>query len=485
MSERSERTMSTAANAVMNAALRVAAVAVTLGLSASFGLGAGQGVAYADRPPPVNPSLLPAGDPALPPEKTEVPPNSVCSSTTPGGDGPSIPAAQRSLDLDSAWRFSKGEGQLVAVVDTGVARHPRLPGLIAGGDFVANVGDGTEDCDGHGTFVAGLIAASQVDGQGFSGVAPEARILTIRQTSKMYQKEGRARERNPEDLPEGYGNLPTMASAVRRAADAGASVINISEVWCGPENDRDGQIGAAVRYATLEKNAVVVVAAGNQDGPCKTDNPVIDPFDPTGDPWSKVKVNVAPARWDDYVLAVGSIDASGAPSKFTVPGPWLSVAAPGENMVSLDPRGSGTATGTVDQRGQQQTINGTSFATPIVSGVVALVRARFPELSAQEVIKRIEATAHAPAEGWNQYIGYGAVDPIAALTNEVTGPLPPKRPSPAKHTQLSVPAAAPIPDHRARNVALIGTAIIAAALILGYLASFPIRRRFGVTSDDM
>ncbi|WP_227998577.1 type VII secretion-associated serine protease mycosin [Nocardia australiensis] len=466
-------------------AVRVAAVAVTLGLSASFGLGAGEGVAHADRPPPVDPSLLPAGDPAAPPEKTEVPANSVCSSTVSGGAGPTIPAAQRSLDLDSAWRFSKGQGQLVAVIDTGVSPHPRLPALEAGGDFVANSGDGTDDCDAHGTFVAGLIAATQVEGQGFSGVAPEARIMSIRQTSKMYQKEGRSRERNPDDLPEGYGNLPTMASAIRRAADHGASVINISETWCGTSGDVDGSIGAAVQYATVEKNAVVVVAAGNQDGTCKTDNPVIDPLDPTGDPWSKVKVNVVPARWDDYVLAVGSIDANGAPSSFTVPGPWLGVAGPGENMTSLDPRGSGTATGSVNARGEQQTMNGTSFATPIVSGVVALVRARFPELSALEVIKRIQATAHAPAEGWNPYIGYGAVDPTAALTNEVTGPLPPKRPSPAKSSQLAVPAPAPAPDHRARNVALIGTGVIVTALILGYLASFPIRRRFGMTSDDM
>jgi membrane-anchored mycosin MYCP len=465
--------------------LRVAAVAVTLGLSSSFGLGAGQGVAHADRPPPVNPSLLPAGDPAAPPEKTERPPNSDCSNTVSGGDGPSIPAAQRSLDLQSAWRFSRGEGQLIAVIDTGVVRHPRLPGMEAEGDFVANSGDGTEDCDAHGTFVAGLIAATKVEGQGFSGVAPDARIMSIRQTSKMYQKEGRARERNPDDLPEGYGNLPTMASAIRRAADKGASVINVSEVWCGPEKDRDGSIGAALQYATLVKDVVVVVAAGNKDGACKTDQQVIDPFDPTADPWSKVQVNVVPARWDDYVLAVGSIDANGAPSKFSVPGPWLSVAAPGENMISLDPRSSGTATGTINTRGEQQTMNGTSFATPLVSGVVALVRARFPELSAQEVIKRVQATAHAPAEGWNQYVGYGAVDPIAALTNEVTGGLPPKRPSPAMSTQLAVPAPAPAPDHRARNIALIGTGIIAVALILGYLASFPIRRRFGITSDDM
>ncbi|WP_425296665.1 S8 family serine peptidase [Nocardia abscessus] len=77
----------------------------------------------------------------------------------------------------------------MAVIDTGVARHPRLPGLIAGGDYVSS-GDGTEDCDAHGTLIAGLIAATEVDGQGFSGVAPEAQILTIRQTSRLYQKEG-------------------------------------------------------------------------------------------------------------------------------------------------------------------------------------------------------------------------------------------------------------------------------------------------------
>ncbi|WP_328409345.1 type VII secretion-associated serine protease mycosin [Nocardia sp. NBC_00403] len=470
----------------MSATLRVAAVAVTLGLSASFGLGSGYGVAHADRPPAVNPGLVPPGDPAAPPEKTERPPNSNCADVGTGGDGPAIPTAQRSLDLDRAWKFSKGAGQVIAVIDTGVARHPRLRGLEAAGDFVANAGDGTEDCDGHGTLVAGLIAASQVDGQGFSGVAPEARIMTIRQTSKMYQQEGRSREKAPEAFPDSYGDLNTMASAIVRAADRGATVINISEVWCGTTSpDADNKIGAALHYATVVKDVVVVVAAGNVDDKCKGDNEVIDPLAPTADPWSKVKWNISPARWDDYALAVGSIDANGAPSKFTIPGPWVGVAAPGENMTSLNPRGSGTAVTVADQRGQQNPVSGTSFATPLVSGVVALIRARFPELSARDVIKRIEATAHAPAEGWNQYLGYGAVDPIAALTNEVTGPLPPKRPSQAKSTQLSVPAPAPPPDHRARNVALIGTGIIAAALILGYLASFPIRRRFGVSSDDM
>ncbi|WUA12314.1 type VII secretion-associated serine protease mycosin [Nocardia sp. NBC_01377] len=464
--------------------LRIVAVAVTLGLSASLGLGAGHGVAHADRPPSANPALRPAGDPAAPPEKTERPANSNCADIVTGGDGSTIPTAQRSLDLERAWKFSKGAGQVVAVIDTGVARHPRLPDLQAEGDFVANVGDGTEDCDGHGTFVAGLIAASEVDGQGFAGVAPEARIMTIRQTSKMYQKEGRSREKAPDDFPDSYGNLGTMASAIVRAVDKGATVINISEVWCGPQKDVDGSIGAALQYA-VERDVVVVVAAGNAEDACKTENTVVDPLDPTADPWSKVQVNVVPARWDDYVLSVGSIDSNGAPSKFTVPGPWLSVAAPGENMVSLNPRGSGTAVGAINQRGEQGTISGTSFATPIVAGVVALVRARFPELSAREVMKRIQATAHAPAEGWNKYIGYGAVDPIAALTDEVTGSLPPKTPTPPKSQQLAVPAAPTPPDNRARDVSLIGTGIIGGALLLGYLASFPIRRRFGVSGNDM
>ncbi|MEU8896890.1 type VII secretion-associated serine protease mycosin [Nocardia sp. NPDC048505] len=456
-------------------------------MSASFGIGADAGVALADRPPTVNPALRPAGDPAVPPDKTERPSTGTCNSTVKGGEGTSIPTAQRSLDLERAWKFSKGAGQVVAVIDTGVVRHPRLPGLMAEGDFVANPGDGTEDCDAHGTFVAGIIAASQVEGQGFAGVAPEARIMTIRQTSTKYQKEGASRDKPADALPEGYGYVSTMASAVVRAVDKGATIINISEVWCGPQNDADGVLGAALQYA-VERDVVVVAAAGNTDT-CKTENKVIDPLNPTADPWSNVSLNVAPARWDEYVLSVGSIDSNGAPSKFTVAGPWLSVAAPGENMTSLNPilddKGQwGTSIGKLNERGEQSPISGTSFAAPIVSGVVALVRARFPELSAREVMKRIQATAHAPAEGWNKYIGYGAVDPIAALTEVVTAELPPKVPTPAKSQQLAVPKAPKPPDHTARNVALIGTGVIAAALILGYLASFPIRRKFGVSRDE-
>lgn len=471
----------------MNRILRTGAAAAVLSLSMSLGMGTGQGIAHADRPPPVDPGLLPAGDPARPPDKTEHPANTPCYSTQQGGEGPTVPPAQQSLDLPHAWEFSRGEGQLIAVIDTGVVRHPRLPDVDAGGDYVAEPGDGvSEDCDAHGTVVAGIIGAKPVAGQGFSGVAPEARILSIRQTSALYEVPGR-QDKRPEDPPKGYGNIDALASAIRRAADRGASVINISLVSCvpGSQQPADGAVGAAVRYATLERNAVVVVAAGNTDDKCKPSNPnVIDPLRPESDPWKNVTTNVTPARYDDYVLSVGSIDQNGAPSKFSVPGPWVGVAAPGENIVSLDPRGTGTITGKYEGD-RLINLNGTSFAAPYVSGVVALVRARFPELSALDVIKRIEATAHSPAEGWNPYVGYGAIDPVAALTAETTKALPPKRPAAAKQVQLAVPAPPPPPDHRARNIALIGSGSVVVLLILGMLASFPIRHRFGVTGDDM
>ncbi|WP_446226231.1 S8 family serine peptidase [Nocardia sp. IBHARD005] len=128
--------------------------------------------------------------------------------------------------------------------------------------------------------------------------------------------------------------------------------------------------------------------------------------------------------------------------------------------------------------------SGTSFASPYVAGVAALVRDRFPDLSAKQVISRLEATAHAPAEGWNPYIGYSAVDPVAALTNEVPEQLPPMQASPARSQHFAAPAPPPPADNTAR-VALIGSGAIGLILVLGVLASFPIRRKFGMSADDL
>ncbi|MFC9998490.1 type VII secretion-associated serine protease mycosin [Nocardia sp. NPDC127526] len=463
------------------------AIAAAAVLALSISIGSASGIAHADRPPAIDPGLLPAGGPAAPPGPTEHPANSPCISTQSGGGGSTIPPTQRALDLEYAWQFSKGAGQLVAVIDTGVSPHPRLPGLIPGGDYVANGGDGTEDCDAHGTLVAGLIAATREPGQGFAGVAPEARIMTIRQTSAMYQAEGAGRDKGPDDMPDGYGKISALASAIRRAADAGARIINISLVACPtskPDSREMGSLGAAVHYAAAEKDVVIVTSAGNTDT-CKASNPGLDPLHPTEDLWNNVRSYVAPAWWDDYVLSVGSIDSFGQPSKFTVPGPWVGVAAPGEDVISLDPRNTGLTTAKITNQGQTVRYSGTSFAAPYVSGVAALIRSRFPDLRAADVIKRIEATAHAPGEGWNPYVGYGAVDPVAALTAQVPTELPPKHPSTMVDKQLAIPTPPPPPDNTARNIALIGTGIVALLLLLGFLASFPLRRHFGIRNDDV
>ncbi|MBD0322075.1 MAG: type VII secretion-associated serine protease mycosin [Aldersonia sp.] len=428
-------------------------------------------------PPLVDPGRLPANAEPAPRDPTEQ--KTRCWETVPADAGSAPDSGQRQLDVASAWQFTRGAGQTVAVIDTGVARHPRLPGLIGGGDYVSDT-DGTDDCDVHGTIVAGIIAASQVDGQVFSGVAPQARIISLRQSSSHWQVAGRSAQQQPEDVADGYGNTTTMAAAVRHAADLGATVINISEVACSTGQMGDAALGAALEYATVRKNVVVVAAAGNNDR-CPAGNPGIDPLHPDANPWDRVTTIVSPAWYDDYVLTVGSIDTNGAASKFSVPGPWVDVAAPGENIVSLDPRRPGLTGGKIDEKGQTEQFAGTSFAAPYVAGTAALVRARFPHLSAQQVIARIEATAHAPAHGWNPSVGFGVIDPYAALTAEVPPGTPSKQPTRAAAVELAAPPAAAAPDHRGRDRALIGAACIAVLLVLGLLASYPLRRRYRMT----
>ncbi|WP_068271715.1 type VII secretion-associated serine protease mycosin [Aldersonia kunmingensis] len=427
--------------------------------------------ALAAGPPIVDPGRLPADGRPAPPDRTEQ--KTICFGTSRTDSTAS--AGHRDLDVTSAWAFGKGAGQTVAVIDTGVARHPRLPGLIGGGDYISDT-DGTDDCDVHGTVVAGIIAASEDGSSGFAGVAPQARIISLRQSSSHWQVAGRSKQQQPEDVADGYGNTSTLASAVRHAADMGASVINISEVACSSTAMNDASLGAAVEYASVRKNVVVVASAGNLDR-CQAGNPAPDPLNPGANPWDRVTTIVSPGWYDNYVLTVGSVDANGAPSQFTVPGPWVDVAAPGENIVSLDPRSTGLTNAKVDDKGGSESFAGTSFAAPFVAGTAALVRARFPELTAREVMSRIEATAHAPAEGWNPSVGFGVIDPYAAVTADVSGVQLSKQPSRSASVAMQIPPEPLPPDHRGRNTALIGTLVVTALLVVGVLASFPMRRR--------
>ncbi|QRP45360.1 S8 family serine peptidase [Amycolatopsis sp. FDAARGOS 1241] len=393
-----------------------------------------------------------------------------------------IPWGQAYLQLDKAQQIVKaakgtiGGDQKIAVVDTGVTPHPWFQGRVeSGGEYVANPTNhqpgGLQDCDGHGTEVAGIIAGNPQDPKvGFIGVAPDATIVSYRQLSENYsedtssnsssntgqpggqqggQQGGQPGGQNGGQLPpstggggqvEGTGpqqdnngdtrqlqkegtagTLDTLAQIIRGIADRGdIKVVNMSVDHCraadgtGSIQKGEQEVQAAVKYAA-DRDVVVVAAAGNVSDTC----PQNDQPDP-----NKPKSIVTPPWFSDDVLSVGAIDQSGGVASFSVHGPWVGVAAPGTDIVSLDPAegSTGLANLTINN-GQQSKIQGTSFAAPYVAGLAALVRSMYPNLNARQVIQRIEATAQHPAApgGRDDFVGYGVIDPVAALTANLPG----------------------------------------------------------------
>ncbi len=421
--------------------------------------------AAAISPPEVDPAVDPPTGNVGPVQPMAQRSPCVVSGVVVGTDPGVVPPNQLSLSLSEAWQHSSGEGQLVAVIDTGVQPGPRLPNVEAGGDFVEAT-DGLTDCDGHGTLVAGLIAG-QPGADGFSGVAPNARIVSIRQTSERFSPRDSGED---PAVMQAAVDVATLARSVVRAADLGARVINISMVTCIPadKNIDQSELGAALRYAAVDQDVVIVAAAGDAEGgtACKS-NPLTDPARPS-DPrnWSGATSVSIPSWWQPYVLSVGSLTPGGQPSPFTMAGPWVGLAAPGENITSVSNDAiGGLANGMPNNEQQLSPIRGTSYSAAYVSGVVALVRSRFPALSAQQVVSRISATAHTAARSPSNLVGAGSVDPVAALTWQV--PAEPRVDSTAARQIAAPPPPAP-QDPMPRLVAFAGVGVLA-ALVLGTL----------------
>ncbi|GFG73056.1 mycosin-4 [Mycobacterium botniense] len=407
--------------------------------------------AQAVSPPPVDDSRLPGPARPAPPEPTVQRELCAVLSADSGAGDRGAPSQLAGLALPQVWQLTRGSGQRVAIIDTGVSPHRQLPGLVGGGDYVFT-GDGTQDCDGHGTVVAGIAAAAaDSESDSFSGVAPEATVISIRQSSTKF---GPLRDRSRT----GFGDVDTMAKAVRTAADLGASVINISSVACVPVTStlEDRALGAALAYAVDVKNAVVVAAAGNTGGAGQC------PPQRTEPTWDSVTVAVSPAWYDDYVLTVGSVNTDGAPSAFTLAGPWVDVAAPGEAVLSLNPAGDGVVNAARVENGTVP-LCGTSYAAPVVSGLAALIRARFPSLTARQVMQRIKATAHHPPGGWDPLVGNGVVDPLAAVSTDAPPGAAPRRDN--TPVAIPIPPATRQPDRRAAHIALTGAGICLGALV--------------------
>lgn len=500
---------------LFRASTSVGAVCALVSLSALCGTP----TAAAIEPPTIDPGAVPADGPPSPPE--EMRQGAYCTrvSTMPDTDYRVQPKYMDMLNLPEAWQFGRGAGVTVAVIDTGVSPHPRLPNLIGGGDYVVDGGDGLSDCDAHGTWVASLIAAEPADGKtplpapretrrpdpvptteappppppppvpttiiqqvpapapppppppdaapaayhgdadrpavqlvstevklappddnpppappppppagnvppadGFSGVAPDVALISIRQSSKAFSPKDAFGEQDPA-LRRKAGDISSMARGIVHAANMGAKVINISQVSCMSALNIVDQreLGAAIYYAAVQKDAVIVAAAGNTANTDCKQNPIYNPLTPNDSrDWAGVTTVVTPAWFSDYVLTVGAVDSAGAPlSNLSLAGPWVSIAAPGTDVVSLSPRDDGLINASEGPDNTMVRPEGTSFSAAIVSGVAALVRAKYPDLSAHQVINRLIRTARPPARGVDNEIGHGIVDPVAALTYDV------------------------------------------------------------------
>ncbi|MFC5664709.1 S8 family serine peptidase [Kitasatospora misakiensis] len=265
------------------------------------------------------------------------------------------------------WPASQGDGVTVAVIDTGVLKdHQDLTGqVLAGTDFTGQNTDGSVDADGHGTGMASLIAGhGHGAGAGIMGLAPKAKILPVRISLG-------------DDPPSSRSEI---ARAIRYAVDHGAKVVNMS---IGGLSGSDPEERAAVKYA-VDKDVVLVAGTGNET--TSVEYPAAFPG----------------------VVAVGAVDRNGVLWSKSNVGPETTLVAPGADI----PRASAKSTS------GQGIANGTSDATAYVSAAAALIRAKYPDLSAGQVINRMIKSAAAPGDGSavpsNRY-GYGVLAPGKAL----------------------------------------------------------------------
>jgi type VII secretion-associated serine protease mycosin len=309
------------------------------------------------------------------------------------------------LEVDQAQRITKGAGVIVALLDTGVdGSHPDLKGaVLPGRQVVQNKPAGNLDANGHGTGMAGVIAGrGHGGGAGVLGIAPEAKIMPVRPVNDSY----------------------FVAQGIRWAVANGAKVINMAFATRDSESLR-----AAVREAAAAD--VVLIGTSGNDG--DTDN---EPEYPGAYP---------------EMLTVGAVDRKNKVAKFSNHGKQVDLVAPGVDIPGPAPDNDYVLG------------DGTSGAAAIVAGAAALIRAKFPDLSAAEVVDRLTGTAiDRGAKGRDDYYGIGQLDLLAALTApqpRASGSAAPA----ATDAPVAVPAAPPVDDGSGGIPPLV---IVAAGLVL-------------------
>jgi hypothetical protein len=383
-------------------------------LSAAAGGLAGAGRAAADS----TPSPLPTASSSAPALQLPVIPSlldtrlSGCTRAS-GTVMHTVPWAQQSLGLDRAHQLATGTGVTVAVIDTGVSTAaPALAGRVR------TVGGATagKDCVGHGTFVAGIIAAAPTPGTGFAGVAPAAGILAVRGVDKG-----------------GSPSEALVADGIRAATDAGAKVIDVSLSF--PKTT--AALTSALAYAAAHD--VLVVAPGVPDDLLNTSSAIGDQA-PSVAYWPAARPGV---------LSVVDVDITGARPTSAVNPVRADLSAPGQGVTGIGPLGRG-----------HFLADGPSVAAAFVSGAAALLRSYQPRLTAAQVAARLTASAYPDP--------VPRLDPYAALSAVLPTARPPGRVADSA-IHLHPTRSDPGPARRAYTVlggSALATVVLVAAVLL-------------------
>ncbi|MFH8611770.1 type VII secretion-associated serine protease mycosin [Streptomyces sp. NPDC018029] len=364
------------------------------------------------------------------PTPADADPSSSGQCTFPSKPYEGRPWSLQRVLLDELWLQSTGKGVRVAVIDTGVdTKNPQLkPAVDAsrGRNFLPTKDDkgekiergkanGTTDAVGHGTRVAGIIAARPAKGTGFVGLAPDATIIPITQNDA-----------------EGHGTATTLAKAIDHAVDAGADVINISQDTANAAKPAP-ELKRAVDRA-LGQRRVVVASAGN---------------DGLGGNIKKTY----PASYDG-VLAVAASDRNNERAAFSQSGDFVDVAAPGVDMISTVPGGGHCAD------------SGTSFAAPYVAGLAALIKSKHPTWSPRQITAQIQQTAERSVPGHDRLVGWGIADPTRALTEDEH---PLESPTPREgvtRADAPTPAKLRLGETSEERTARLATYVVVGAVVL-------------------
>jgi len=292
--------------------------------------------------------------------------------------------AQADIRVESAWDVTKGNGVRVAILDTGInLNQPDLAGkVIAGKWFTSGGPSSVEDGNGHGTHVAGIIAADTNNGMGVAGVCPGCQLIIVKVLDDS-----------------GAGTTSDATAGITWAADQGAKVINMSLGTTDPQTE--SLYAQAINYA-LSKGAIVVAAAGN-DGTNEPNYPAAVPG----------------------VVSVAATTNTDQKASYSNYGSSVQIAAPGDNILSTGP----THSFQLEPFGYNFSspymyLSGTSMAAPVVSGVAALVASTSYGTTAQALINRLYTTADKIA-GTGSFWTNGRIDAAAAV-----GPAPTAIPAP-------------------------------------------------------